>query len=440
MNNLLTRKYLGPSQDGSLIKTGAKRNTSEPAISNSNHSEKKHTGTRAGRIFACIAGSFLLILTMLGAPTPASARVAIGVSVSFGPPAMPYYAQPPCPGAGYIWTPGYWAWDPAYGYYWVPGTWVPAPFVGALWTPGYWGFEGSAYFWHPGYWGLMVGYYGDIDYGHGYWGDGYDGGYWDHDRFFYNRAVNRIETDHIRDFYYHREDRHFRYRGISFHGGPRGTRGGPTRIQLQAARMRRFGPDHYQMRQERFARRDPAQRWRVNHGHPAIAATRRPGMFRGNNVVRANRAGGPYRQPSRRMQQSFRNARRAPNHFANRRGFTRAQSFPARRYGPRMQRRGPMQVNRGRPMQRHNFQRGPYQARRQQARRPMRHAAPQQHNFRRGAYQARRQEMRRPAHFAAPQRHSPPQHQQMRRGGFQRGGGHDRGRGGDHGRGRGGRH
>ena len=28
------------------------------------------------------------------------------------------------PGPGYIWTPGYWAYDPADGYYWVPGTWV----------------------------------------------------------------------------------------------------------------------------------------------------------------------------------------------------------------------------------------------------------------------------------------------------------------------------
>ena len=30
-------------------------------------------------------------------------------------------------GEGYIWTPGYWAYDYDYqDYYWVPGTWVEA--------------------------------------------------------------------------------------------------------------------------------------------------------------------------------------------------------------------------------------------------------------------------------------------------------------------------
>jgi hypothetical protein len=40
-------------------------------------------------------------------------------------PELPVYEQPICPGDGYIWTPGYWAWDGEY--YWVPGTWVMAP-------------------------------------------------------------------------------------------------------------------------------------------------------------------------------------------------------------------------------------------------------------------------------------------------------------------------
>jgi hypothetical protein len=39
------------------------------------------------------------------------------VSVSFGPPALPVYSQPLCPGEGYIWTPGYWAYDDSYGDY-----------------------------------------------------------------------------------------------------------------------------------------------------------------------------------------------------------------------------------------------------------------------------------------------------------------------------------
>src|SRR5947208_15947278 len=38
------------------------------------------------------------------------------VSVRIGPPALPVYAQPLCPGSGYIWTPGYWAWNDDEGY------------------------------------------------------------------------------------------------------------------------------------------------------------------------------------------------------------------------------------------------------------------------------------------------------------------------------------
>ena len=44
------------------------------------------------------------------------------------PPAIPDYQQPPAPGDGYIWTPGYWAWT-ADGYQWVQGAWVLAPYT-----------------------------------------------------------------------------------------------------------------------------------------------------------------------------------------------------------------------------------------------------------------------------------------------------------------------
>src|ERR1035438_219439 len=60
------------------------------------------------------------------------------------PPPLPDYDQPQAPGDGYLWTPGYWAWDQD-GYYWVPGAWVEAPYEGALWTPGYWGYWNNSY-------------------------------------------------------------------------------------------------------------------------------------------------------------------------------------------------------------------------------------------------------------------------------------------------------
>jgi hypothetical protein len=102
------------------------------------------------------------------------------------PPAIPDYQQPESPGDGYIWTPGYWAWT-ADGYEWVNGAWVAAPYTGALWTPGYWGYN-DGYFWNTGYWGPVVGYYGGINYGFGYFGIGFYGGYWGGGRFWYNRT------------------------------------------------------------------------------------------------------------------------------------------------------------------------------------------------------------------------------------------------------------
>src|SRR5438128_12467477 len=91
----------------------------------------------------------------------AAAHAGVFVSVTIAPPPLLVYDQPPCPDEGYIWTPGYWAYDYDYeDYYWVPGTWVLAPEPGYLWTPGWWGWENAFYVWHSGYWGPHVGFYG----------------------------------------------------------------------------------------------------------------------------------------------------------------------------------------------------------------------------------------------------------------------------------------
>jgi WXXGXW repeat (2 copies) len=91
------------------------------------------------------------------------------------PPLLPDDDQPPCPQDGYVWIPGYWAYqsrDLGGGtYYWVPGAWVQPPQVGVLWTPGYWSYAGGGFFFHAGHWGPHVGFYGGINYGHGYPGN-----------------------------------------------------------------------------------------------------------------------------------------------------------------------------------------------------------------------------------------------------------------------------
>jgi len=52
------------------------------------------------------------------------------------------------------------------------------PDADLLWTPPYWAWNDGAYDFCPGYRGPTVGYYGGIDYGYGYTGVSYEGGYW----------------------------------------------------------------------------------------------------------------------------------------------------------------------------------------------------------------------------------------------------------------------
>ena len=114
------------------------------------------------RAMKALSWAFLAALVFLLTPSFSPAQVA--VVVRMGPPRLPVYDQPVCPDEGYLWTPGYWAWDPdAAEYYWVPGTWVLAPEPGLLWTPGYWGWVDGGYRWYPGYWAPQVGFYGGID-------------------------------------------------------------------------------------------------------------------------------------------------------------------------------------------------------------------------------------------------------------------------------------
>ncbi|MGO4516227.1 YXWGXW repeat-containing protein [Terriglobus sp. 2YAB30_2] len=162
-------------------------------------------------------------LALGAAVVPTAAHAAVFVSVGIAPPPIPVYAQPVAPGDGYIWTPGYWAYGPD-GYYWVDGAWVLPPYMGALWTPGWWGWGDSAYFWHPGYWGSTIGYYGGINYGFGYFGTGFYGGYWNGGRFWYNRAYCNFRPGFRGSFY------NQPYRGVPVHpGGASFQRNPPAR-------------------------------------------------------------------------------------------------------------------------------------------------------------------------------------------------------------------
>ena len=73
---------------------------------------------------------------------PAHAQADVVITASMTPQALPVYSQPPIPGAGYIWSPGYWAFD-GQEYYWVPGYWQIPPAADLLWTPDYWAWNGA---------------------------------------------------------------------------------------------------------------------------------------------------------------------------------------------------------------------------------------------------------------------------------------------------------
>ena len=219
---------------------------------------------------------------------PASPFAQIGVSVTVAPPVLPVYVQPPIPGPGYLWTPGYWAYGPL-GYYWVPGTWVRPPAVGLLWTPGYWGWGGGGYLWRGGFWGPHIGFYGGINYGFGYIGTGYQGGYWNNGAFYYNRAVNNVSNTRITNVY-NRTVIVNRTTNVSYNGGTGGVRAEPTPAETAAAREQRVAATPAQLQHEKAASTNRELLASVNHGSPAVAATAKPGEFAGRGVVAARGA------------------------------------------------------------------------------------------------------------------------------------------------------
>jgi hypothetical protein len=223
----------------------------------------------------------------------------VSVSVSFGPPALPVYDLPVCPGDGYLWTPGYWAWDPDYGYYWVPGTWIMAPEPGFLWTPGYWGWGDGGFLFHEGYWGPHVGFYGGINYGFGYFGVGFGGGMWAGNVFRYNTAVLNVDTTIVHNTYIDRTVViNTTVNHVSYNGGEGGIQAHPNADEQRYAQEQHRPPSSEQQQHAQAARGNPAMRASQNHGAPEIAATSKPGEFSGGGVVKAREAGAPYKEPA----------------------------------------------------------------------------------------------------------------------------------------------
>jgi hypothetical protein len=254
---------------------------------------------------------FALVLMMLGMPAASFAQVS--VSITIGPPALPVYDQPLCPGEDYIWIPGYWA----YGdddYYWVPGTWVLAPEVGVFWTPGYWAWGGDRFIFYDGYWGPHVGFYGGISYGYGYFGHGYEGGRWDNRHFYYNRSVNNVDVTIVHNVYNTTViNNTTTVNRVSYNGGNGGINERPTPQEETAARERHIPPVPAQTQHVQAARANRELRASANHGKPPVAATPKPGTFKGRGVVQAKQAGAPYNPTANRVAAGTTSAARSEN-------------------------------------------------------------------------------------------------------------------------------
>lgn len=238
------------------------------------------------RIF--VPASLALLFILGGCATDGSGGVEIGLdagvsagwTANFAPPPLPVYDQPPIPGDGYIWTPGYWGWNAAVSnYYWTPGAWVLPPRAGVLWTPGYWGWRDGVYAFHAGYWGPHVGFYGGINYGFGYGGSGFGGGEWRGGHFFYNRSVSNISNVKITNVYSRTVIINNAAR-TSFNGGA-GVRAEPRPEELAAARETHLVATPEQQRHFQAARAEPGFRADLNHGTPPVAAMAHAGGAHG---------------------------------------------------------------------------------------------------------------------------------------------------------------
>ena len=218
------------------------------------------------------------------------ANAQLSVTVNVGPPVLPVYEQPAIPAPGFLWMPGYWAYGPD-GYFWVPGTWVEPPQPGLVWTPGYWGWSNGIFAWNAGYWGAQIGYYGGINYGFGYPGHGYYGGYWQNNQFFYNRSVTNItNTTTITNVYTKTVVNNVTVNNVSYNGGPGGVAEHPSAQEQAVAHQAHQAPTSAQTAHINSAASQHDLLASVNQGKPQIAATPKPGAFSGPGIVKARGA------------------------------------------------------------------------------------------------------------------------------------------------------
>lgn len=93
-----------------------------------------------------LAGALVMFGTMLG-----GCAASGGYYVRSGPPTPRYGVVGVAPGAGYVWTNGYWDWR-GRDWAWMDGRWQRPPRARARWVGSEWRREGNRWRFHRGYW------------------------------------------------------------------------------------------------------------------------------------------------------------------------------------------------------------------------------------------------------------------------------------------------
>jgi hypothetical protein len=93
----------------------------------------------------------LLLITGLLAGAAVTSFADGGILVRFGPPRPPRVVYVAPPGAGYVWTDGYYRWHKG-KYKWNNGRWMRPPRGRMVWVPGYWAPQRGGWLWIEGYW------------------------------------------------------------------------------------------------------------------------------------------------------------------------------------------------------------------------------------------------------------------------------------------------
>jgi hypothetical protein len=135
---------------------------------------------------------------------------------------------------------------------------------------------GGRYRFHHGYWARHIGFYGGINYGFGYFGVGYEGGYWNGPHFYYNTVITHVNRDRVRDVYVHNVTVNREPGRVSFNGGRGGLQVRPRPAELSALHEQRYAPMQAQVQVRDQASHNRQQFYSANHGRPAEAVATRP--------------------------------------------------------------------------------------------------------------------------------------------------------------------